>query len=185
VVSCLTQPTLVRVSCITQLVVYNSRIPTRKSLDHLNCSVANAAELIGDRWTVLILRDAFLGVRRFDDFQKDLKISRNVLTERLAMLVETGIFSTDLYQERPPRFEYRLAEKGRDLYDILVTMWRWGDKWNPPADSFRRTLVHVDCGSETLGVIRCEDCNGDLNTRNTRVQPPLAMVVERRAHAET
>lgn len=146
--------------------------------------MANTAELIGDRWTVLILRDAFLGVRRFDDFQRDLGIARNVLTERLTMLVEADIFSTRLYEDRPPRFEYRLTEKGRDLYDVLLAMWRWGDTWNPPADSFLRTLVHIDCGSATHGVIRCEECNGDLNTRNTRVEPPLAMVEERRVRAE-
>jgi DNA-binding HxlR family transcriptional regulator len=134
---------------------------------------------------VLILRDAFLGVRRFDDFQKDLGIARNVLTERLTMLVEADVFSTRLYEDRPPRFEYRLTEKGRDLYDVLLALWRWGDKWNPPGEAFLRTLVHTDCGSVTHGVIRCEECNGDLNTRNTRVEPALAMVDERRARAGT
>ncbi len=175
----------IRVSCITQLGLYTGFIPTRKSLEHLHCSVANTAELIGDRWTVLILRDAFLGVRRFDDFQKDLGIARNVLTERLTMLVEAGIFSTRLYEDRPPRFEYRLTEKGRDLYDVLVTMWRWGDKWSPPGDSFIRTLVHTECGAVTHGVLRCEACDGELDTRNTRVEPALAVVEERRAHAGT
>jgi DNA-binding HxlR family transcriptional regulator len=147
--------------------------------------VANTAELVGDRWTVLILRDAFLGVRRFDDFQKDLGIARNVLTDRLAMLVEAGIFSLRPYEDRPPRFEYRLTEKGRDLYDLLVTMWRWGDKWSPPEERFLRRLIHIDCGAVTHGVIRCEGCGGDLDTRNTRVEPPLAMVEQRRARAET
>ncbi len=155
-------------------------MPTRKSLEHLHCSVANTAELIGDRWTVLILRDAFLGVRRFDDFQKDLGIARNVLTERLTVLVEAEILTTRQYEDRPPRFEYLLTEKGLDLYDVLVAMWRWGDRWNPPADFFLRTLLHIDCGATTHGVIRCENCNGDLHPRNTRVQPPLAIVEERR-----
>jgi DNA-binding HxlR family transcriptional regulator len=155
-------------------------VPTRKSLEHLHCSVANTAELIGDRWTVLILRDAFLGVRRFDDFQKDLGIARNVLTERLTMLVEAGIFVTALYENRPRRFEYRLTEKGRDLYDVLVAMWRWGDNWNPPGDSFLRRLVHIDCGATTDAVIRCANCDGDLNSRNTRVEPPLAIAEKRR-----
>ena len=155
-------------------------MPTRKSLEHLHCSVANTAELIGDRWSVLILRDAFLGVRRFDDFQKDLGIARNVLTERLTMLVEAGIFATEQYEDRPPRSEYRLTAKGRDLYDVLVAMWRWGDKWNPPGDGFLRALVHLDCGATTHGVVRCDNCDGDLNPRNTRVDPPLAIAAERR-----
>ncbi len=88
-------------------------VPSRKSLEHLRCSVANTAELIGDRWTVLILRDAFMGVRRFDDFQKDLGIARNVLTERLTMLVDNDILFTQQYEDRPPRFEYRLTLKGQ------------------------------------------------------------------------
>ena len=159
-------------------------MPARKSLDHLHCSVANTAELIGDRWTVLILRDAFLGVRRFDEFQKDLDIARNILTDRLEMLVETGILTTRLYEDRPPRFEYRLTDKGRDLYDVLVAMWRWGDRWQAPAEKFLRTLFHVDCGSVTNGVMRCENCDGELDTRNTRVEPPLALVEERRLRAE-
>ena len=159
-------------------------MPARKSLDHLHCSVANTAELIGDRWTVLILRDAFLGVRRFDDFQKDLGIARNILTDRLAMLVDADILSTRLYEDRPPRFEYRLTEKGRDLYDLLVAMWRWGDRWQAPDPSFLRTLVHTDCGSVTHGVMRCESCNGILDTQNTRVEPALAVVEERRSRIE-
>lgn len=147
--------------------------------------MANTAELIGDRWTVLILRDAFLGVRRFDEFQGDLGIARNVLTDRLSTLVEAGIFSPRLYQERPPRFEYRLTEKGRDLYDVLVTMWRWGDKWSPPQERFLRNLVHIDCGAVTHAVVRCEACGGDLETHNTRVEPQLPVVEQRRVNAET
>jgi DNA-binding HxlR family transcriptional regulator len=159
-------------------------MPARKSLDHLHCSVANTAELIGDRWTVLILRDAFMGVRRFDDFQKDLGIARNILTDRLEMLVGSGILTTRQYEDRPRRFEYRLTEKGRDLYDVLVAMWRWGDRWQPPAEPHLRSLLHLDCGSTTHGVMRCENCEGELDTRNTRVEPPLAMVEERRLRSE-
>ncbi len=156
-------------------------VPSRKSLEHLRCSVANTAELIGDRWTVLILRDAFMGVRRFDDFQKDLGIARNVLTERLTMLVDNAILFTQQYEDRPPRFEYRLTPKGKDLFDVIVAMWRWGDTWDPPAEDDLRTLLHQDCGSYTHGVVRCEHCNGDLDHRNTRLTPVLDIVAERRA----
>ncbi|MGH8926748.1 MAG: winged helix-turn-helix transcriptional regulator [Acidimicrobiia bacterium] len=154
-------------------------MPIRKSLDHLQCSVANTAELIGDRWTVLILRDAFLGVRRFDGFQRDLGIARNVLTDRLALLVDSGILVTRQYEEHPPRFEYLLSQKGKDLFDVLVAMWRWGDRWNPPIGVSLRTLRHLDCGSEVHGEIRCEECGGQLHPRNTWIDPPLQVVAER------
>lgn len=101
------------------------------------------------------------------------------------MLVEADILSPRPYQDRPPRSEYRLTEKGRDLYDLLVTMWRWGDKWSPPEEKFLRDLVHIDCGAVTHAVVRCEGCGGDLNTHNTRVDPPLAVVEKRRARAGT
>jgi len=156
-------------------------MPTRKSFEHLRCSVANTAELIGDRWTTLILRDAFMGVRRFDDFQKDLGIARNVLTDRLAMLCANEILLTRKYEDRPPRFEYLLTPKGKDLFDVIVAMWRWGDAWNPPADADLRTLVHQECGSPTHGVVRCEHCNGDLDHRNTRLEPLLNVVAARQS----
>jgi DNA-binding HxlR family transcriptional regulator len=100
-------------------------MPTRKPLGHLGCSVANTVDLIGDRWTVLILRDAFLGVRRFDDFQEDLGIARNVLSDRLQLLVEAEIMKTRQYESRPPRHEYLLTDKGKDLHDVLITLWKW------------------------------------------------------------
>jgi DNA-binding HxlR family transcriptional regulator len=93
------------------------------------CSVARALELIGERWTLLIIRDAFLGRRRFDEFQESLGIARNVLTERLNRLVEQGIFDRVRYSERPERFEYRLTKKGRDLNIALTALRQWGDEY--------------------------------------------------------
>lgn len=170
-----------RISCVTQPTAYNDAMPSRKSLDHLRCSIANTAELIGDRWTVLIIRDAFMGVRRFDDFQKDLGIARNVLTERLSMLVDNEILFTSQYEERPPRFEYRLTPKGKDLFDLIVAMWRWGDRWSPPDDDFLRTLVHNECGAHTHGVVACEHCGAKIDHRNTRLVPLLTAVGERQS----
>jgi DNA-binding HxlR family transcriptional regulator len=94
-----------------------------------NCSVARALEVVGERWTLLIVRDAFLGRRRFDEFQASLGISRNVLSERLARLVDEGILERALYQERPERYEYRLTPKGRDLHLALTGLRQWGDKY--------------------------------------------------------
>src|SRR3712207_4660988 len=90
------------------------------------CSVARALEVVGERWTLLILRDAFLGVRRFDDFQRNLGIARNVLNARLQRLVEEGLLERRLYQQRPERYEYCLTEQGQDLWPALVALMQWG-----------------------------------------------------------
>lgn len=145
-------------------------MPARKSLEDLHCSVANTVELVGDRWTVLVLRDAFLGVRRFDDFQKSLGIARNVLAERLARLVKAGVLSTRLYEERPPRNEYLLTDKGKDLLDVLVALRRWGDRWNAPDERFVRPLRHLGCGEIMEGVMSCSHCGQPLDHRNVRVE---------------
>jgi DNA-binding HxlR family transcriptional regulator len=101
----------------------------RRDYEGQNCSVARALELVGERWTLLIVRDAFLGRRRFDEFQESLGISRNVLAERLGRLVDEGILERVLYQERPARYEYRLTQKGRDLHLALTGLRQWGDKY--------------------------------------------------------
>jgi DNA-binding HxlR family transcriptional regulator len=94
-----------------------------------DCSIARALEIVGERWTLLIIRDAFLGRRRFEEFQESLGIARNVLTERLNRLVEEGIFERVRYQERPERFEYKLTRKGRDLNVALTALRQWGDEY--------------------------------------------------------
>jgi DNA-binding HxlR family transcriptional regulator len=94
-----------------------------------DCSIARALEIVGERWTLLIVRDAGLGLCRFDEFQESLGISRNVLAERLARLVDEGILERVRYQERPERFEYRLTAKGRDLRVALTALRQWGEKY--------------------------------------------------------
>jgi DNA-binding HxlR family transcriptional regulator len=91
------------------------------------CSVAQALEIVGERWTLLIIRDAFLGLKRFDQFQESLGVARNVLADRLGRLVEAGIFERVPYAARPPRHEYVLTEKGRDLFTALNALRQWGD----------------------------------------------------------
>lgn len=100
-----------------------------RSYDGQNCSIARALEIVGERWSLLIVRDAFLGCRRFDEFQESLRISRNVLTERLNRLVDEGVLQRVRYQERPERYEYRLTRKGRDLHLALSGLRQWGDKY--------------------------------------------------------
>jgi DNA-binding HxlR family transcriptional regulator len=100
----------------------------KRDYEGQNCSVARSLEVVGERWTLLIVRDAFLGLRRFDEFQESLGIARNVLADRLARLVDEGILQRVRYSERPERFEYRLTPKGRDLQLTIASLRQWGDK---------------------------------------------------------
>jgi DNA-binding HxlR family transcriptional regulator len=101
----------------------------RTSYEQMNCSIASALDVVGEPWTLLIVRDAFYGVRRFDDFQENLGIARNVLTARLKKLVEAGIFRKTAYRQRPLRHEYRLTDKGAALFTVIVGLKQWGDRW--------------------------------------------------------
>jgi DNA-binding HxlR family transcriptional regulator len=100
----------------------------KRDYEGQNCSIARALELVGERWTLLIVRDAFLGLRRFEQFQESLGIARNVLTDRLNRLVDEGILERVRYSERPERYEYRLTQKGRELNLALTALRQWGDK---------------------------------------------------------
>lgn len=145
----------------------------------LNCAVADTAEVIGERWSLLILRDAFYGVRRFDDFHNDLGIARNILSNRLTELVDQGVMETRRYQSNPPRNEYVLTEKGKDLFDVLVALMTWGERWGGAEDP--QVLIHNDCNNETRLVATCSHCAKPIHRRNVRVEPVLPIVAERLA----
>src|SRR5205823_13136875 len=130
-----------------------------------NCSIAGTLELIGERWTLLVLRDAFLGVRRFDDFQRDLGVARNVLAARLGRLVDEGVLERVAYQERPERFEYRLTEKGLDLWPVLVALIGWGDRHAAP-EGPPVVLEHRGCGGRVNDRRICEACGALLGPRD-------------------
>ncbi|HEX9644733.1 MAG TPA: helix-turn-helix domain-containing protein [Acidimicrobiia bacterium] len=151
----------------------------RKSLRHLECAVANTAEIVSDAWVALILRDAFLGVRRFDDFVSDLGIARNILADRLDRLIEAGVLETRPYQERPLRHDYRLTEKGKDLFDVLMTLWSYGERWDPPAGSNRQRAIHTGCGHVAEAVAHCGHCGERLIWRDVRIEPGLPVVAAR------
>jgi len=112
-----------------------------------NCSLARALEIVGERWTLLIIRDAFLGLRRFDQFQESLGIARNVLTDRLNWLVDQGVLERVRYRERPVRHEYQLTPKGRDLLLPLTGFRQWGDKYLSAKPS---TLLRRKSDSKTV-----------------------------------
>ncbi len=122
------------------------------------CSIQRTLDVIGDRWTLLIIRDLFRGVRRFSMIQTDLGIAKNLLTDRLSSLVEAGVVEKVPYQDRPVRYEYRLTAKGRALSPALVALMRWGDQW--VGDGLAPTeLVHDVCGTRLELQPWCTTCN--------------------------
>ena len=142
----------------------------RTSFETMNCSVAQSLEVIGEWWSMLIVRDAFLGVRRFDDFQSRLGISRNILTTRLTSLVDAGVLQKVPYQERPVRHEYRLTEKGHDLWPVLTAMREWGDRWAAP-DGAPLEVVHDGCGEVMVVTPTCGHCGDPVDYRSVHVRP--------------
>jgi DNA-binding HxlR family transcriptional regulator len=133
-----------------------------------NCSIAATLAVIGDRWTMLILRDAFRGLRRFDDLQQSLGIARNLLTDRLCRLVEHEVLEKMPYQEHPVRFEYRLTAKGLDLSQPLVALMRWGDEWETSQDKPAVVLVHDTCGTNVAQELVCWHCDTTITPAELR-----------------
>ena len=142
-----------------------------------DCSLARSLSVIGDRWTLLVLRDCFLGVRRFEDFERSLKIARRVLSERLAHLVEEGILDRVSYQERPPRHEYRLTEKGLGLYPAILSLVHWGDRHYAGKKGAPIIHTHKNCGHDFRSVLTCSECGDPVGARDVSVR--------RRASAST
>ncbi len=134
----------------------------------MDCSVAQCLEVIGEWWSMLVVRDAFLGVTRFEDFQRRLGISRNILHQRLSKLVDQGVLARRPYSEHPPRVNYLLTAKGRDLWPILTTMRQWGDQYAAPLGP-PVVLVHTACGHETTAVLVCDECGERLDPRDCDV----------------
>jgi DNA-binding HxlR family transcriptional regulator len=132
------------------------------------CSIARALEVVGERWTLLILRNVFLGLRRFDEQHQQLGISRNVLASRLERLVDEQILERRPYGERPVRHEYHLTDKGRALWPVLVELLQWGDRYAPEPDGPPRILRHKECGG-TVGPHRiCTRCGHPLEYDDVR-----------------
>jgi DNA-binding HxlR family transcriptional regulator len=143
----------------------------KASFAGMNCSVAQALEVVGEWWTLLILRDCFLGVRRFDDFVDRLGISRNVLTNRLETLVEAGLLDRRAYDEARGRYDYVLTEKGRALWPVLTALRQWGDEWILGAGHEPLLLEHRDHGHLTTARMTCDVCGEPLDARSVRAVP--------------
>lgn len=134
------------------------------------CSIAASLDIVGDRWTILILRDAFRGLRRFDEFRRDLDIPRAVLADRLRRLVERDVMVKRAYQERPVRYEYRLTRMGIELSPILVALMQWGDRWLSE-DGAPTLLVHEACGTEVDLGFHCFTCERDFGPTEIASRP--------------
>jgi DNA-binding HxlR family transcriptional regulator len=150
----------------------------------MTCSVAQCLEVVGEWWSLLIVRDAFLGVTRFDDFQARLGISRNILTRRLNHLVDNGVLQRVAYSDHPPRSEYRLTPKGRDLWHVITAMRQWGDQWARPAGPSVE-IRHTACGHVVSAVPACSHCGEPLDARSVTAGPGPGAVTGDRDRAAT
>ncbi len=149
-----------------------------------SCSIAATLEVIGDPWTLLVIRDAFQGVSRFEQWQERLGVARNVLAARLKTLVAHGVLEPRLYSERPPRNEYVLTQKGKDLSDVLLTLHGWGSKHLYGDMDAGVMFTHKGCGKELTPRLACDCCGEivrrrDIETTFTADRPTVAEVLAR------
>src|SRR6266481_5756442 len=142
------------------------------SLPIQGSSVVRALNAIGDRWTLLILRDAFLGLRRFEQWQQHLRIARQLLADRLRLLVAQGVLSRTQYQAHPPRYDYRLTAMGRDLYALALMIRGWERRWGTGVDAMvgEVTLFHRSCGSKTEPQCVCAKCGEVVNAHQVSME---------------
>lgn len=142
-----------------------------QELDRENCSLARALAVVGDRWTLLVLREAFLRVRRFDEFQQRLGIARRVLTERLTHLVEQGVLEKVAYSQTPLRHEYRLTQKGLGLYPAMISLVHWGDEHYAGKNGPPLLHRHKACGHDFRSVLTCSECGEALDPKEVAPHP--------------
>ena len=149
------------------------------------CSIARSLEVIGERWTLLILRDAVLGIERFEDFQDKLGIATNVLTNRLKLLCDEGVLERVPDRQRPGRPKYVLTDKGRELAPALIVLIKWGDRHYPTPGGPPRLILHVGCGGNVGADFHCERCGQRLGRGEIELPPgPGAPHTERSEKAE-
>ncbi|HEY8537599.1 MAG TPA: helix-turn-helix domain-containing protein [Steroidobacteraceae bacterium] len=144
-----------------------------------NAALLHITDILGDRWTPLVLSAAFLGLRRFDEIQSALEIATNILTHRLNLLVEHEILQRERYSERPPRFEYRLTQKGRDLYPHALMLMQWGERWLPQTNGPTMRIVHKKCGAKLEPVVTCNHCHGVIDPHD--ISFPTAASAKKRS----
>jgi DNA-binding HxlR family transcriptional regulator len=132
------------------------------------CSIARALSVVGDRWTLLLLREAFMGATRFEEYRQNTGAARHLVAERLNLLVDHRVLDRVRYSDRPERFEYRLTEKGRGLYPVILSLLAWGDQWMAHEEGRPLTLVHEPCGASVVPQLRCPVCGEHVEHADTR-----------------
>jgi DNA-binding HxlR family transcriptional regulator len=142
-----------------------------KDYERQDCSLARALELVGERWTLLIIRDAFLGVRRYRDFLAHLDIPRAVLAERLQTLTDAGVLERRRYQDTPPRDEYVLTDSGRELWTVLYPLTQWGERHMSAAAGPRRIYAHAACDAPLDAIGACTACGRTVRPEEVEVRP--------------
>jgi DNA-binding HxlR family transcriptional regulator len=147
-----------------------SAIARHRSFEEMNCSIARALDVIGEWWTLLVVREAFRGVRRFDAFVERLGIAPNILSVRLKKLVRHGVLESRKYADHPERFEYKLTAKGRQLFPVIIALLVWGDRWYAE-EGAPAVLVHDACGHVAAPRLTCGHCGEPLDPRETHAVP--------------
>jgi DNA-binding HxlR family transcriptional regulator len=147
--------------------------PERFRYSAENCSIRRTLDVVGEKWTLLVLREAFYGVRRFDDFARGVGCARNILSARLNTLVDEGLLHREPYREpgQRARVEYRLTEKGLELFPAVVALMQWGDRWAGEPDGPPVEITHRECGEPVTVSMTCAAGHGPLSARDTRAEP--------------
>ncbi len=142
-----------------------------EELENEPCSIARSLAVFGDRWTLLLLRECFMGVKKFADFQQNLGISKTIISERLKHLIDHGILEKTAYQQNPPRYKYRLTRKGLDIYPVFLSIARWGDVYYAGDDGVPMIYTHKACGKPMHAVSSCSECGEPLDAREVIARP--------------
>jgi DNA-binding HxlR family transcriptional regulator len=154
----------------------------KTGIGNLTCSVARAVEVVGDTWNLMIVRELFLGSRRFDDIASQIGISPHLLSVRLQSLTRLEVLQREAYQDKPVRYQYRLTESGRDLWPVIIALKAWGDKWVDWPDGPPLTLQHKNCGHQTTPTLVCPECGDPMDALSTTAEMGPAMTAERARH---
>ncbi|MFL5840763.1 MAG: winged helix-turn-helix transcriptional regulator [Thermoleophilaceae bacterium] len=152
-----------------------------RTYDEQVCSVARALEVVGDRWTMLLIRDAFRGKTRFHEFERSLGAPKKVLADRLERLVDEDVLERRRYQERPERYEYVLTKKGRGLWRVLAQLMFWGDEHYPAEGGSPQLLRHIGCGGRSDARFRCKKCGAELERHEVELVPGPGLKAARAA----
>jgi DNA-binding HxlR family transcriptional regulator len=142
-----------------------------RTYENQNCSIARTLEVVGERWTLLIIRDALLGLCRFEEFSESLGIPRNILTARLKHLVDHGLLERVRYQDRPQRYEYRLTSDGRELGAAIIALMHWGDRHHAGPAGPPRVAEHLGCGGATITQLTCTQCGQAVEPEAVEMRP--------------